>query len=284
MTEWYILSGHDLNGYAIVPSYSLESEITPLLTCLGHFLPSSLPILKDLLELDVDITLLAKRSLHNCLHVLCDRFIPVKNERGSAHLMEAVDILLESGKLNVNAQDAQGYTALHLLMRNPRISSEDVFEILKKMVAKGADTSMEVPRDGNVLALAAKYLHFEAARHILSIDMLASEPESIDKAIEACMTMTGRTTDTFVNLRTKTRELLKLWTGTAALARREKVCLKIMQDAGLVNQSGHRIKGKPVRDAPKAQLDCAERFYEAHVRKVREKLFTAFQGAPPVMW
>ncbi|KAG0335705.1 hypothetical protein BG000_007295 [Podila horticola] len=242
MTSWYILSGHDLNGYAIVPSYS-------------------------------------RHSLHNCLHVLFDRYIPVKNERGSAHLMEVVDILLGTGKLDVNALDVQGYTPLHLLMRNPKISSDDVVEILKKMVAKGADTSISA-RDGNVLALAAKYLHFETAKQILNMDITASEPASIDKAIEACMTMTGRATDKFVNLRAKTRELLKMWTGKAAAARREKVCVKVLQDAGQLDVTGVRFKGKPVKLVPKTQLNCANIYYEANVRKLRDNLFSVYLVQP----
>ncbi|KAG0091976.1 hypothetical protein BGZ92_011150 [Podila epicladia] len=279
MTSWYILSGQDLNGFAIVPTYSHECEITPIQTCLGHFLPSSLSIFKELLDLDADITLVAKRSLYNCLHVLFDRYIPVKNERGSAHLMEVVDILLGTDKLDVNALDVQGYTPLHLLMRNPKISSDDVVEIMKKMIAKGADTSISA-RDGNVLALAAKYLHFEAAKHILTTDITASEPASIDKAIEACMTMTGRATDKFVNLRAKTRELLKLWTGKAAAARREKVCVKVLQDAGQLDVTGVRFKGKPVKLVPKTQLDCANVYYDANVRKVRDNLFSVYVFQP----
>ncbi|KAF9386184.1 hypothetical protein CPC16_007693 [Podila verticillata] len=280
MTSWYILSGHDLNGFAIVPTYSHECEITPIQTCLGHFLPSSLPIFKELLELDADITLVAKFSLHNCLHILFDRYIPVKNERGSAHLMEVVDILLATEKLDVNAQDVQGYTPLHLLMRNPKISSDDVALIMKKMVDKGADTSIQAQRDGNVLALATKYLHFEAAKQILNTDISASEPVSIDKAIESCMTMTGRATDKFVNLRAKTRELLKMWTGKAALARREKVCVKVLQDAGQLDVTGVRFKGKPVKLVPKSQLDCANVYYEANVRKVRDNLFSVYLVQP----
>ncbi|KAF9091640.1 hypothetical protein BGX29_010861 [Mortierella sp. GBA35] len=287
MTEWYILSGHDLNGYAIVPTFSLECEITPILTCLGHYFPSSLSIFKELMEQDVDLSLVCKRSNQNGLHVLLDRYIPFKNEKGSAHLMEAVDILLkQSGpaavvgtgpiKMDVNALDIQGQTPLHLLMRNPRISSEDVAEILKKMMAKGADTTRAAPRDGNVLALAAKYLHFEAVKHILLNDIVASEPESIEKALEACMTMTGRATDKFVNLRTKTRDLLKLWTGSAGLQRREKVVLKMMTDAGQLDGSGMRTKGKVVTVAvPPIQLECANRFYDAHIKKKREQLFDA---------
>ncbi|KAF9963998.1 hypothetical protein BGZ70_007038 [Mortierella alpina] len=272
MTEWFILSGHDLNGYAIVPTYSLECEITPIQTCLGHFLPSSLPILKELMEQDVDTKLLVKRSLQNCLHVLLDRYIPFRNENGSAHLFAALDMLL-AANINLNAQDVQGYTPLHLLMRNPKISSEDVAEVLKRMVLKGADTSIQAPRDGNVLALAAKYLHFEAAKYLLAQDPTASDPESIDKAIESCMTMTGRQTDKFVNLRTKLRELLKLWTGQAAAARREKVVLKTLQDAGQMDSSGMRLKTKLVHLAPQAQLDYANKYYDSHIKKQREKLF-----------
>ncbi|KAF9128761.1 hypothetical protein BGW39_004786 [Mortierella sp. 14UC] len=276
MTEWYILSGHDLNGYAIVPTFSLECEITPILTCLGHFLPSTLPIFKELMEQDVDLSLLCKRSNQNALHVLLDRYIPFKNENGSAHLMEAVDILMKHvspTELDVNGLDVQGQTPLHLLMRNPRISSDDVAEILKKMMAKGADTTRAAPRDGNLLALAAKYLHFEACRHILTHDMLASEPESIDKAVESCMTMTGRATDKFVNLRTKTRDLLKLWTGSAALTRREKVAIKILQEAGQLDSMGMRIKQrKPTVVHLQAQIDCANQFYEAHIKKKREQV------------
>ncbi|KAF8979721.1 hypothetical protein BGZ46_005124 [Entomortierella lignicola] len=271
MTEWYILSGHDINGYAIVPTYSLECEVTPLLTCLGHFLPNSLPILKELLDQEVDTSLLVKRSNQTCLHVLLDRYIPVKNENGSAHLFAALDMLLETG-IDTNATDIQGYTALHLLMKNPKISSEDVLAVLNKMVAKGADTSIQAPRDGNVLALAAKYLHFEATRAILNSDMLASEPESVQHAIEACMTMTGRATDKFVNLRTKTRELLKLWTGKSAAARREKVSVKVLTEAGLMDVMGIRINGKSVHMAPQAQIDCANKYYDANVRKKRDLL------------
>jgi len=278
MTEWYILSGHDMNGYAIVPTFSLECEITPILTCLGHFLPNSLPIFKELMEQDVDVSLLCKRSNQNALHVLLDRYIPFKNENGSAHLMEAVETLLKhvgpATGLDINALDIQGQTPLHLLMRNPRISSEDVAEILRKMMAKGADTTRAAPRDGNVLALAAKYLHFEACKTILSLDILASEPESLDKAVEACMTMTGRATDKFVNLRTKTRELLKLWTGTTGIPRREKVVLKILLDAGQVDASGMRTKSKAVTVVhSQIQLDCANRFYDAYIKKKREQLF-----------
>ncbi|KAF9906804.1 hypothetical protein EC991_000247 [Linnemannia zychae] len=277
MTEWYILSGHDLNGYAIVPTFSLECEITPILTCLGHFLPSTLPIFKELMEQDVDLSLLCKRSNQSALHVLLDRYIPFKNENGSAHLMEAVDILLQHvspTELDVNGLDVQGQTPLHLLMRNPRISSDDVAEILKKMVAKGADTTRMAPRDGNVLALAAKYLHFEACKYILSQDILASEPESIDKAAESCMTMTGRATDKFVNLRAKTRDLLKLWTGSAALTRREKVAVKILREAGQLDAMGNRIKQRPPTVIhSKAQIDCANQFYEDHVKQKREQIF-----------
>lgn len=279
MTEWYILSGHDLNGYAIVPTFSLECEITPILTCLGHFLPSSLPIFKELMEQDVDLSLLCKRSNQNGLHVLLDRYIPFKNDKGSAHLMEAVDIMLKHvspTEMDINGLDVQGQTPLHLLMRNPRISSEDVAEILKKMIVKGADTTRAAPRDGNVLALAAKYLHFEATRHILSVDMLASEPESLEKAAEACMTMTGRATDKFVNLRTKTRDLLKMWTGSAGNSRRSKVALKILQDVGQVDAVGMRTKVKGLAIAhhhPQAQIDCANRYYEAHIKKKREQVF-----------
>ncbi|KAG0082012.1 hypothetical protein BGZ90_001028 [Linnemannia elongata] len=226
MTEWYILSGHDLNGYAIVPTFSLECEITPILTCLGHFLPSSLPIFKELMEQDVDLSLLCRRSNQNGLHVLVDRYIPFKNENGSAHLMEAMDILLK------------------------HVSPVE-------MDINGLD-----------------YLHFEATKHILSIDILASEPESLEKAVEACMTMTGRATDKFVNLRTKTRDLLKMWTGSAGQPRREKVALKILQDVGQVDALGMRTKGKAVTFAhSQAQVDCANRFYEAHIKKKREQVF-----------
>ncbi|KAG0308769.1 hypothetical protein BGZ98_006944 [Dissophora globulifera] len=269
MTEWYILSGHDINGYAIVPTYSLECEITPIQTCLGHFLPTSLPILKELLDQDADTTLLAKRSNQNCLHVLLDRYIPIKNENGSAHLFSALDMLLEKG-VDVNARDVQGYTPLHSLMKNPKISSDDVVEVMNRIVAKGGDTSIEAYRDGNVLALAAKYLHFEATRTILNNDITASEPESIDRAVEACMTMTGRATDKFVNLRTKTRELLKLWTGKAGAPRREKVAMKVMQDAGMVDLTGLRVKGKATHMVPQVQLDCANKYYDLNIRKKRE--------------
>ncbi|KAF9278190.1 hypothetical protein BGZ68_008743 [Mortierella alpina] len=280
MTEWYILSGHDINGYAIVPTFSLECEITPVQTCVGHFLPSSLPILKELLDQDVDIHLLSKLSLQNCLHILFDRYIPIKNENGSAHLHTALDMLLKAGA-EVNARDVQGCTPLHLLMRNPKIASEDVLGVLNKMVEMGADTSIQSPKDGNVLALAAKYLHFEAARSILNSDMLASEPESIDRAIEACMTMTGRATDKFVNLRTKTRELLKLWTGKVGAPRREKVSIKVLQDAGQLDSTGIRAKCRVVRMVPKAQLDCANQYYDANIKKKREMILNnmgGFQG------
>ncbi|KAF9901479.1 hypothetical protein BX616_002253 [Lobosporangium transversale] len=280
MTEWYILAGHDLNGYAIVPTFSLECEITPIQTCLGHFMPQSLAIFKELMEQDVDVKLLAKRSLQNCLHILLDRYIPFKNDRGSSHLFTALDMLLKAG-VEVNALDVQGHTPLHLLMRNPRMSSEDVAECLKRMVAKGADTSIPSPKDGNVLALAAKYLHLEAARFILSNDILASEPESIDRAIEACMTMTGRATDTFVNLRSKTRELLKMWTGTAGLPRREKLVVKVLQNAGQLDQSGMRVKeGRVVSLAPSPQLACANRFYDKNVKKKRERLLSSLGVVP----
>ncbi|KAG0053832.1 hypothetical protein BGZ83_000376 [Gryganskiella cystojenkinii] len=272
MTEWFILSGHDLNGYQIVPTFSLECEITPIQTCLGHFLPSSLPLLKELLEQDVDTKLLAKRSLQNCLHILLDRYIPFKNENGSAHLFAALDMLLELN-VDVNALDVQGFTPLHSLMRNPKISSDDVVEVLKRMLAKGADTSIVAPRDGNVLAVASKYLHFEAAKLILATDILASDSESIERAIESCMTMTGRATDKFVNLRAKVRELLKLWTGTVGAPRRERLTIKILNDAGVVDISGMKSKGKVVKLVPQRQLDYANQYYEANIRKNREKVF-----------
>ncbi|KAF9113481.1 hypothetical protein BGX27_001493 [Mortierella sp. AM989] len=272
MTEWYILSGHDINGYAIVSTYSLECEITPILTCLGHFLPSSLPILKELLDQDVDTTLLVKRSNQSCLHVLLDRYIPIKNENGSAHLFAALDMLLAVG-VEINGRDIQGYTPLHVLMRNPKISSEDVLEVMNRMVAKGADTSIQAPKDGNVLALAAKYLHFESVRAILNNDFLASEPESVQHAIEACMTMTGRQTDKFVNLRTKTRELLKLWIGKTAAQRREKVSVKVLTEAGLLDSMGVRIKGKATAMTPKAQLDAANNYYEINIKKKRDMVY-----------
>ncbi|KAG0243274.1 hypothetical protein BGW41_002459 [Actinomortierella wolfii] len=279
MTEWYILSGHDINGYAIVSSYSLELEITPLHTCLGHFLPQSLPILKELFENGADSRMLVPRTNQNCLHVLLDRYLPVKNDNGSAHLMEAVDLLLEAGTIDVNAQDVMGFSPLHSLMKNPKITSEDVHEVLKKLVAKGADTTLETAREGNVLAMACKYLHFEAARFILSTDLMASDPASIDRAIEACMTMTGRATDKFVNLRTKTRELLKLWTGKAAEQRREKVCIKIMADAGLVDETtGLRMKKKVAPGAlilPK-QLEYAKQYYAKHIEKKRHDILTNY--------
>ncbi|KAG0209032.1 hypothetical protein BGX33_005878 [Mortierella sp. NVP41] len=280
MTEWYILSGHDINSFAIVPTFSLECEITPIQTCLGHFLPTSLPILKELMDHDANLSLLATRSHQNCLHILLDRYLPIKNENGAAHLFTAVDLLLAAG-VEVNARDCQGYTPLHSLMKNAKISSEDVNEVLLKLLAKGADTSIEAPRDGNVLAVAAKYLHFEATRTILARDLLASEPESIEKAIEACMTMTGRATDKFVNLRTKTRELLKLWTGTAGAPRREKTVLRILSDAGQVDSSGARMKCKVVHLAPQVQLDAANAYYETHIKRRREALLTnlgAFNG------
>ncbi|KAI8602540.1 kinase-like domain-containing protein [Dissophora ornata] len=280
MTEWYVLAGHDLNGYAIVPTFSLECEITPIQTCLGHYMPSSLVIFKELMEQDVDVKLLAKRSLQNCLHILLDRYIPFKNEKGSSHLFIALDMLLAAG-VEVNALDVQGNTPLHLLMRNPKISSDDVAECLKRMVAKGADTSIHTPKDGNVLTLAAKYLHFEAAKFILSTDILASEADSIDRAIEACMTMTGRATDTFVNLRGKTRELLKLWTGKAGAPRREKIVLKVMQDAGQLDTSGIRVaKGRVVNVAPQPQLDCANKYYDMYVKKKRERLLDSLGVLP----
>ncbi|KAF9913751.1 hypothetical protein BX616_009644 [Lobosporangium transversale] len=278
MTEWYILSGHDINGYAIVPTYSLECEITPILTCLGHFLPNSLPILKELLDQEADITLLAKRSNQSCLHILLDRYIPFKNDSGSSHLFAALDMLLDAGA-EPNAKDVQGYTPLHLLMKNPKIGTEDVVEAMNRMVAKGADTSIQAPRDGNVLALAAKYLHFEAVRTILDADMLASEPESIQQAVEACMTMTGRTTDKFVNLRTKTREFLKLWTGKAGAPRREKVAIKVLTDAGFLDSTGLRTKGKPGKIVvPQAQLDCANLYYDTHIKKKRELVLNNMGG------
>jgi hypothetical protein len=286
MTEWYILSGQDLNGYAIVPTYSLECEITPVQTCLGHFLPHSLPILRELMEQDADISLPTGRTNQNCLHVLFDRYIPFKNDNGSAHLFEALDMLLAAGA-EVNARDAQGYTPLHILMKNPKISSEDVAEVLGKMVAKGADTSIQAPREGNVLALAAKYLHFEAARAILNTDISASEPSSIERAIESCMTMTGRSTDKLVNLRNKTKELLKLWTGSVGAPRREKVVLKILTDSGLLDPTGLRYKinkNKPITtmpSVPQGQLDCANVYYDTYIRKKREMILNnmgGFQG------
>ncbi|KAF9114160.1 hypothetical protein BGX27_011516 [Mortierella sp. AM989] len=281
MTEWYILAGHDLNGYAIVPSFSSECEITPIQTCLAHYMPTSLSIFKELMVQDVDVKLLAKRSLQNCLHILLDRYIPFKNEKGSAHLFKALDMLLIAG-VEVNAMDSQGNTPLHLLMRNPRMSSDDVAEVLKRMVVRGADTSIASPKDGNVLTLAAKYLHLEAARFILASDILASEPVSIDRAIEACMTMTGRATDSFVNLRSKMRELLKLWTGKVGMPKREKLVLKVMKDAGQVDQSGIRItKGKPVRVAPAPQLAYANKFYDKHVKAKREGLMSRL-GVMPI--
>lgn len=281
MTEWFILSGQDINGYAIVPTFSLECEITPIQTCLGHLLPTSLPIFKELIDQDADIRLLAKRSLQNCLHILFDRYIPIKNENGSTHLFAVLDILLQAGA-EVNARDVQGYTPLHVLMRNPKISSEDVAECLARMVAKGADTSIQVPRDGNVLALAAKYLHFEATRAILNADVLASDPESINHAIESCMMMTGRATDKFVNLRTKTRELLKLWTGTAGAPKREKVVIKVLTDAGQLDHQGLRSKTKVVHMAPAAQLEFANAYYDKNIKKKREMLLSSL-GAGNIM-
>ncbi|KAF9351461.1 hypothetical protein BGX34_000539 [Mortierella sp. NVP85] len=280
MTEWYILAGNDLNGYAIVPTFSLECEITPIQTCLSHYLPTSLTIFKELMDQDVDVMLLAKRSLQNCLHILLDRYIPFKNEKGSAHLFVALDRLLDAG-VEVNALDSHGHTPLHLLMRNPRISSDDVAECLKRMVAKGADTSIHSPKDGNVLALASKYLHFEAAKFILSHDIMASEPESIDRAIEACMTMTGRATDSFVNLRGKVRELLKLWTGKAGAPRREKLVLKLLQDAGQLDKSGIRVAtGKVIKLVPPAQLACANEFYDRYIKKKRERMYDTLGVIP----
>ncbi|KAF9977332.1 hypothetical protein BGZ73_006373 [Actinomortierella ambigua] len=287
MTEWYILSGHDINGYALVPTYSHDLEITPLQACVGHFLPQSLPILKELLENDADSRLLVQRSNQNCLHVLLDRFISVKTEPGSAHLLQAVDLLLEGGAIDVNAQDWYGFSPLHSLMKNPKIASEDVHEVLKKLVSKGADTTLETAREGNVLAMACKYLHFEAARYILGYDLLASDPASIDRAIEACMTMTGRATDKFVNLRTKTRELLKLWTGKAGEPRREKVCLKIMAEAGLVDETtGLRTKTKVpagvVIVQPK-QLEFAKKYYAQHIEKKRVEIMVNMSGGLMMM-
>lgn len=285
MTEWYILSGQDVNGYAIVPTYSLECEITPIQTCLGHFLPNSLPILKELMDQDADVTLLTKRTYQNCLHVLFDRYIPFKNENGSAHLFAALDILLAAG-VEVNARDVQGYTPLHVLMKNPKISSDDVAEVLNKVMAKGADTAITIPREGNVLAFAAKYLHFEAVRTILNTDILASEPGSMDRAIESCMTMTGRATDKFVNLRTKTRELLKLWTGSVGAPRREKVVLRILMEAGQLDSAGMRFKASKNKTmtasgVSQAQLDCANQYYDTHIKKKREMILNnmgGFQG------
>lgn len=222
----------------------------------------------------MDTKLLAKRSLQNCLHILLDRYIPFKNENGSAHLFAALDMLLDLN-LDVNAQDIQGFTPLHLLMRNPKISSEDVAEVLKRLLAKGADTSITAPRDGNVLAVAAKYLHFEAAKTILATDITASDPESIEKAIESCMTMTGRSTDKFVNLRAKTRELLKLWTGAAGAPRRERLTIKTLHEAGVVDVSGMKTKCKVIKLAPPRQLEVALAYYESNIRKQREKIYEA---------
>ncbi|KAF9580101.1 hypothetical protein BGW38_003383, partial [Lunasporangiospora selenospora] len=184
---------------------------------------------------------------------------------------------------DLNALDIQGYTPLHVLMRNPKISSDDVVKVLEVMIAKGVDTSITSPRDGNVLALAAKYLHFEATRTILATDISASEPESIDQAIEACMTMTGRVTDTFVNLRTKTRELLKLWTGKEGAPRREKVVLKVLQDAGQLDSTGIRAKTKVVHLVPPKQLEVANRFYDEHMKKKRERMFESLHFMPMTM-
>lgn len=280
MTEWYILAGHDLNGYAIVPTFSYECEITPIQTCLSHYVPTSMGIFKELMEQDVDFKLLAKRSFQNCLHILLDRYIPFKNDKGSAHLFVALDKLLEAG-VEVNALDNHGHTPLHLLMRNPRMSSDDVAECLKRMVAKGADTSIHSPKDGNVLALACRYLHLEAAKYILAHDILSSEPESIDRAIEACMTMTGRATDTFVNLRGKTRELLKVWTGKAGAPRREKLTIKILQDAGQIDKSAMRVtRGKVVKLVPEPQLACANEFYDKYIKKKKEKILVDYGVLP----
>ncbi|KAF9161223.1 hypothetical protein DFQ26_004762 [Actinomortierella ambigua] len=286
MTEWYILSGHDVNGYALVPTFSQECEITPLQACLAHFLPQSLPILRELLENDADPRLLVQRSQQNCLHVLMDRFISIKHDQGpsSNYLLQAVDLLLAAeggGALNVNALDANGLSPLHALMKNPKISSEDVHEVLKKLVAKGADTMQETAREGNVLAMACKYLHFEAARFILGCDLMASEPASIDRAIEACMTMTGRATDKFVNLRTKTRELLKMWTGKAGEVRREKVCLKLMAEAGLVDETtGLRSKNKANTAATVTtkQLEFAKKYYTQYIEKKRIDILVNLNG------
>ncbi|KAF9437691.1 hypothetical protein BGZ76_011603 [Entomortierella beljakovae] len=280
MTEWYILSGHDINGYAIVSTYSLECEITPIQACLGHYMPYSGPILKELLDQDADVSLLVKRSNQTCLHVLLDRYIPFKNENGSAHLYAALDMLLPS-VVDINARDIQGYTPLHSLMRNPKISSDDVHEVLNRLVAKGADTSIAVPKDGNVLALAAKYLHFEATKAILSNDFLASEPESVQQAIEACMTMTGRQTDKFVNLRTKTREYLKLWTGKAGIPRREKVSIKVLTDAGRMDTMGLKINGKASRVIPKVQIDRAQEYYDLNIKKRRDMMYSAIPAGIP---
>ncbi|KAF9995091.1 hypothetical protein BGZ79_000112, partial [Entomortierella chlamydospora] len=284
MTEWYILAGHDLNGYAIVPTYSSECEITPIQTCLAHFMPSSLVIFKELMEQDVDVKLLAKRSLQNCLHILLERYIPFKNDNGSAHLFKALEMLLAAG-VEVNATDGQGNTPLHLLMRNPRMSSDDVAEVLKRMVVKGADSSLKSPKDGNVLTLAAKYLHLEAARFILASDITASEPDSIDRAIEACMTMTGRATDTFVSIRGKMRELLKQWTGKVGMPKREKLVIKVLQDAGLIDKSGIRItKGRAIRLAPPPQIACANKFYDKHVKAKRDRLMSRVGVLPMGVW
>lgn len=233
------------------------------------------------MEQDADISLLTKLTNQNCLHVLLDRYIPFKNENGAAHLFAAVDMLLEAGA-EVNAKDAQGYTPLHLLMRNPKIPSEEVAEVMNKLVTRGADTSIQAPREGNVLALAAKYLHFEAVRAILNKDILASEPESIDRAAESCLMMTGRETDKFVNLRSKTRELLKLWTGKAGAPRREKVVLKLLTDVGLLDSTGLRIKSSKYKPAVplamQAQLDCANQYYDTHIKKRREMILNNMGG------
>ncbi|KAF9438975.1 hypothetical protein BGZ76_002268 [Entomortierella beljakovae] len=281
MAEWYILSGQDLNGYAIVPSFSTECEITPIQTCLAHFTPSSAAIFKELMDQDVDVKLLAKRSLQNCLHILMDRYISFKNSNGSKHLFKALDMLLAAG-VEVNAMDNQGNSPLHYLMRNARISSDDVAEVVKRMVVNGADTSIKSPRDGNILTLAAKYLHLEAAKFILSSDITSSEPESIDKAIEACMTMTGRATDSFVSLRSKMRDLLKQWTGKNGLPKREKLAQKVMKDAGQLDKTGIRItKGKSVRRVPQPQLECANALYDKHIKKKKAKLLDQY-GVVPV--
>ncbi|KAF8964720.1 hypothetical protein BGZ46_000740 [Entomortierella lignicola] len=284
MTEWYILAGHDLNGYAIVPSFSSECEITPIQTCLAHFMPTSWTIFKELMEQDVDVKLLAKRSLQNCLHILLDRYIPFKNDKGSSHLFKALDMLLAAG-VEVNSVDIHGNTPLHLLMRNPRMSSDDVAEVLKRMVVKGADTSIVSPKDGNVLTLAAKYLHLEAAKFTLTSDILASEPDSIDRAIEACMTMTGRPTDSFVNLRSKMRELLKQWTGKVGMPKREKLAIKLLQDAGLIDRSGIRItNGRAVRLAPPSQMAFANKFYDKHIKAKRNRLMSKVGVLPMGTW
>ena len=79
--------------------------------------------------------------------------------------VESVRVLLDHGA-NVNAEDSQGWTALHRVFENPG-ASKDVLVLVQLLLERGADVNALTKDHITPLHLASSILHLESVRVLL---------------------------------------------------------------------------------------------------------------------